>query len=226
MPRVDQFSHVEVSLPPALTLTITVSEAGSVRVTRLSDVPGGQPQGTFTIAASAAHTFGAFSVATRFRIDSLLGHCDYVVAPREDNIFKTTVTLTDAQIKALPTTSVEIIPAQGVGRIVAVLFAAASMTWTADYSNINVAATLTLSGLTVSLLDEGSEDGACDRVSDLLADGESGISTFTPPGGGCFEATHQNTAVLLALTNADGDLTGGDAANVLKVTVWYAVLDL
>jgi hypothetical protein len=149
-----------------------------------------------------------------------------------------TVTLTDAQVKALPTTPVEIVP--GVAdKMVQFLFGLwrcdfQAGTYTDAYQSGHVNLCFAVGGAKQSLSYNESIDGA-------FAD-NSGVHTiqFAPfhqlSGGGAAPWASWITEVAsvagqpLLLQNHPGgsavDLTGGDSANTLKVTVFYVVVDL
>ena len=164
--------------------------------------------------------------------DHATGTSKKVTAAELGLLQKATVTLTNAQIKALPTTPVEVVAAPGAGKLLVALYSVFALTTHAgDYTNINAAAQLGVDlsfGLSTSagVLNEASGGG----VSGVLAVGGPGIGfvghtgnspPFEPP------TTFVNTAlVVAALNGGSGDFTGGNGANTLKVTVYYVVVDL
>jgi len=143
------------------------------------------------------------------------------------------VTLTDAQIKTLPTLGFEVIAAQGSGKMIQIISANLSFNWTADY-NIDGDEVMNLlhwnSGANSSntLIESGSQ------VTALLAGGASKVATLSTYqlSGGTFNGVvdtrtnYNNDPVYLFITRGGGALTGGNAANTLKVTVYYVVVDL
>ena len=159
------------------------------------------------------------------------------------SVKKASVTLTDAQVKALPTTSIEIVAAPGAGRVIVPFYAWFYVNWTADYSNINAAARIGVgySGSLSSALSQFQE--AAFEVSNLLVDGAShhaflGPNTEPYDGGGGNlrvsgigqfqdEPGVTNTALeVFAVNPTNGNFTGGDAANTIKVTVLYSIIDV
>jgi hypothetical protein len=142
----------------------------------------------------------------------------------------TTVTLTDAQIKALSSTAVTVVPAPGAGKILVLLATFLALDTTAGaYGN--------LSGATCKLylnyLNAGGEQASqpADENSDLFL-GVAAVSyaQLLPTGANNAWATIMNDlvdkAVEIGLDNAGaGALTGGNAANTMKVTVVFVILD-
>lgn len=157
-------------------------------------------------------------------------------SPDGGSLLSATVTLTDAQIKALPTTPIEVVAAPGAGKIVIPTQAVLYFDFTAQYTNINVAAYLGVlqngsSGL-LSLLNEAIGSG----VSTFLQYGEDAVATLTQPrilqssaiAGHVNPASDMvNTSLRVeAFNDTDGNFTGGNAANTIKVTVYYIVVDV
>ncbi len=161
------------------------------------------------------------------------------------NIFQTTVTLTNAQIKALQGAPVTVVSAPGAGMaiepILAVLYAKTSA---GAYTNIDAGASLSLlyEALDVDVMgyvpnDASITNGSATRLSDLLGSTTprsvrllpfqttEGVHTlgFVPEA---IDSSHViNKALVIALDNVmSGDLTGGNAANVLQVFVAYRVI--
>lgn len=146
------------------------------------------------------------------------------------------VTFTDAQIKALPTVPQTVIAAPGAGRAIFAMPAlvqpclvSLSLDWTADYTNIDAALTIgfALTGGLVycDLLNAASKQflaWGADVMwqispADVQATG-SDIQNWTD---------FENKPLVLNIKNgAAGNLTGGNAANVLKVTVFYCIVSL
>lgn len=163
-------------------------------------------------------------------------------AVSELTIFKQSVTLTDAQIKALPTTAIELVPAPGADQFIAPIAAWFFVDWTADYTNLGSTARIGVgyAGTFTSVLAEFDGTG----VADLLADGASHVAyqsmasrvatvavPSTTKGQGQFldEPGAVNAALELYAGNtgtATGDFTGGHANNRIIVVVWYGVMDV
>lgn len=164
-------------------------------------------------------------------------------------LHQVTVTLTNAQIKALPTTAVEILAAPGANKLLVPQVALLHMKWAADYSNINASCLLkcdlngtfvaglyqhTLSGV-ASLLAGGGPDGTWVAMT-LNQLAWSTTTTATPSvnphfhqgaaDSGFYDADIVNTALTVSATNAaDGNFEGGDPDNELQVSVAYLVLN-
>ena len=151
-------------------------------------------------------------------------------------LHQATVALTDAQIKALPTTAIEIIPATA-SKMSLPCFSTARLEWTADYTNIDGAAQLLLRTGGNSFLAAIAREGDFGSVSSLLAGGESVTSIVTPVAyTGTSNETegvpgYYNTDIgvnvkIVALNGAAGDFTGGNAANLLHISTVYYLLNL
>jgi hypothetical protein len=148
-------------------------------------------------------------------------------------VFKRKTILTDAQIKALPSTAVEVVPAQE-GKVIMPIGFMATFKQTVGYTNTNPDTVVVMgwgdSGGTI-------EDSSCYiKGSSLEANGNryalGGIigrisaNIYDTLEG--FNMTHDisNKAIVLTSYNSGGDFTGGDASNTLEVTVVYSVVDL
>lgn len=154
------------------------------------------------------------------------------------------VTLTDAQVKALPTTPITLIAAPGSGSTIVPLQAILRATCTAGaYTNINA----TICNLAVYWLGDFSTWPLVGVVNDSSASPSPGkVTTFLggankhiailpaytdnytnnwnlPPVIG--DAIYENKAIAIAVdNNGSGNFTGGNAANTLRVDVIYLVL--
>lgn len=151
------------------------------------------------------------------------------------------ITLTDAQIKALPTTPIQIIAAPGAGLVLVPFYAWWYVNGSDNYASINALARVGVgyAGTLSCVLTQFREAGG--EVSNLLANGAS-HHAFLPPdikqydsGGGVLRSSGigqfqdepgvTNTALeVFAVNPTDGNFTGGNAANSIKVTVLYAVI--
>lgn len=153
------------------------------------------------------------------------------------------VTLTNAQVLALPTTAIQLVAAPGAGKILVPLLAWFYVNWTADYTNIDASAALgieygTTLASALATFQEATDFG--NQVSNLLADGAShaavmGPGDFASSTGGAVSGRGQfaddpgvvNAALNVYANNApSGNFTGGDAANTIQVTVYYNTLTL
>jgi len=146
--------------------------------------------------------------------------------------------LTDAEVIALPTTGVEVVPSPGPGKIRYPLAAFARLNWFADYSNIDAAARLTLqyAGLNGFRL---AWDQTITALSALLASSQSSSAfasqvQFIPSGSGATfgdfgyaDGDCVDKGIVLKINNQmAGDLAGGDPRNVLTVIVYYVEIEL
>jgi len=152
-----------------------------------------------------------------------------------------TVTLTDAQIKALPTTAVEIVPGAENTLLIPILWIARIVP-VADYTNINEACSIFI---TRRSNDQGSApiSESLGSVSELLASGSTdplmaiggviektflsaapGIGTVLAQGGIYDSDAVGNGLSIKASNSSDGDFEDGDAGNILQVTVDYRAL--
>lgn len=152
-----------------------------------------------------------------------------------------TVTLTDAQIKALPTTAVQLVAAPGAGKMLVPFLVWMHLTWVADYTNISANSKIQVRyGTTDSscALTQIVENGPQGDVSNLLANGASHpayltlqamvdeptfgtLGPFTTGHGTVIDdPTPVNAALSLKATNT-GDYATGDSGNSLKVWTFY-----
>lgn len=133
------------------------------------------------------------------------------------------VELTDAQIKALPTTGIEIIAAQGSGKGIIVISGLAKLNSSGGaYGNVTANA-LIIQGSTMpfnvkqlQFLGVGLDDsaGVYYGYSSPFND-----TNYAPPD------QIDNVGISIKSQNT-GDFTGGNAANILEVTIYYVVVDL
>jgi hypothetical protein len=143
-------------------------------------------------------------------------------------VYSLKTVLTDAQIKALPTTLVELVPAQGVGKIVSFLQAVFSSNSIIPYTNLDADFAGIISW-------EGSAEAAT-YVDQGFFGNESRVAVINPQGnitgsfiygasGNLF--LFENMALTLGIyNNTLGNLTGGDSANTISVTILYTIVDL
>jgi len=152
-----------------------------------------------------------------------------------------TATLTDAQVKALQATPIQVLASQGAGTIIVPLHATLRLAWTADYAGIDAAATINIANGTNQSMGVLREDEN-NSVSALLAGGgpDGSIAwlpfdalAFLPStpafqrifaDSGFFDSDIADKPLMLTCANNGSNFTGGNAANTLKVTVVYYVV--
>lgn len=148
------------------------------------------------------------------------------------NVMKATVVLTDAQIKALPTTKVEIVPAPGVGKnIVPVMSYSILDAIAGVYTNIDGSAHYTQSFTDAGVL---HSTAFVVHSANFLGDNDANRPKITllpyapsDPDASYEYGYSENKAISASVFNAAaGNLTGGNAANTLTVTVIYGVMDI
>lgn len=147
------------------------------------------------------------------------------------------VTLTDAQIKALPTTPVEIVPAPGAGKTLLFIRGYAFLTLAAVYTNVNAESTGVMATGTGGLqsaqtpMGDGNwlDVGVGTFFGHITACHVDGYPLAATPGevvGGLLSNV-TNTPMQFVVANAsDGNYTGGNAANTLKISALYTVIDI
>jgi hypothetical protein len=145
---------------------------------------------------------------------------------------KVTVTLSDAQIKALPTTPVEILPAPGTGKAIYLIGGAVVINASGGgYSNVdNASPQLFTSGQGIGLT--GLFPGASDlQLADVrmrqLQPSEAQIGTGSFNGWAIATGGLDENQPVVIMDNWNGsNYTGGNASNSLKVTVIYVIIDV
>lgn len=157
-------------------------------------------------------------------------------------VYSRTTTLTDAQFKALPTTPTEVVPAPGAGKMIRWVTAHIDFDATAGAYTFPVGALLQL------CYDQGLgnplEASGWVSLSALSTGAVTAVSQFPPSTGASFGYDWDNTQFYFVSGWSQGtayadkallvgdiyagvaDYTGGSAANTVKVTVIYTVLDL
>jgi len=147
-------------------------------------------------------------------------------------IIKTTV-LTDAQIKALPTTPVTIVAAV-VGKIIVPFLTVLQLDATAGaYANISAGAgqmfrTVCVTDKSVRILNTELLSGAAKECVFLASKFQLDAIPPTVPRlyvSPDDPAALTNQPLLLNSDNALGDFTGGNAANTLTCTTYYQLID-
>jgi hypothetical protein len=154
-----------------------------------------------------------------------------------------TVVLTDAQIKAMPTTPIQVVAAQGSGFAIELLQARLSTALTSAYTNVNADGyiVLRMSGgdeHSAYVLNDSSSGIGLTYLTTLLTEAEASVSLgkwleTTDPAAGRGAIPHVSTSAydnealqIMSVNGAGspfaGDFTGGNAANTMTVRVWYA----
>lgn len=155
------------------------------------------------------------------------------------------VTLTNDQIKALPTTGITLVTAPGSGFYINVLAASFHLeSGGGAYTNVNTAyATLgveTVNGdwLTLQILNDDTTTPDVTRLTDFLNAAHSALvrapmyseaPPVTPvgwvvPAGVATPSSFDNDLVRVKIdNNGSGNLTGGHASNTMRVTVYYVI---
>jgi hypothetical protein len=140
------------------------------------------------------------------------------------------VTLDDEQIKALPTTPPEIVESPGPGFAIMPLALVLVKTYAALYTNVSS------TGSYMVLSDEGdnSEMGGyfVDNKLPIGINGapityHTGLPGDVPSGTIVPEALTEDSAIYLYVDNSgDGDFTGGDPSNTMKVVLYHMIVPL
>lgn len=152
------------------------------------------------------------------------------------------LTLTDTQVKSLPTTPVELVAAPGVDRIAIPTLALVYFHHTADYSNIDPNAVLGIGSFEggdefLSVLRSGQGLSEA-QVESLLAVGQSRLAVYSlyaaTDGVSLYAAVRSIGPIadyanqplnLTAYNEASGDFTGGHPDNTVSVNLVYLVFN-
>lgn len=144
-----------------------------------------------------------------------------------------TVTLTDAQVKALPTTGVQVVAAPGANKLLVVV----SSVWTLDnthgaYTNFSSFVTTLNYGSTGTPASAPYDEANNGAFADTSAVHLLGVFLGVGDGAGqaawfADRATVVDTGLTVKAVNASaGDLTGGNAANTLSVSATYFTIGI
>lgn len=205
----------------------------------------GSPEGVVTATVSAIYrqTDGIDGTTLWTKVSGSGNTGWLALQTSTTNIVRATVvTLTNAQIKALPTTAITLVAAPGVGYRIRLLAVSLKTNFTAGgYSNRNAtyidlhsanyeiygpvddsATTPPLTGMTTILSTAGEVvyDIHVPNVAGTPSAGAAGyvLNSIFPA-----KVDVDNVALTLAAdNNGSGDFTGGNAANTLKVTIYWA----
>lgn len=146
----------------------------------------------------------------------------------------TPVILTNDQIKALPSTYIEVLPAQGANKAAIPLFT--TFQWHTLDGYINQDGD-TVIGINYNGNIQAGDASVFTNLPTLAVDGLAVLINsafaFLSGANASFLANWyydlfkvNNTPLMIAALNAGGDFLGGHADNTLKVTVYYVVVDL
>jgi len=142
----------------------------------------------------------------------------------DSGVIKTkTVTLTNAQILALPSTAIEIIPSPGANKILVPSLVTISWKYISGYTNLdnaNVAIQWgAVPGGTASIIILQSAWGI------LFGDNLDDIISY-PSDQNAIYQSQSNNPISVTAANGAGNFTGGNPVNIMKVTVLYTSVDL
>lgn len=151
-----------------------------------------------------------------------------------DEFMKETLTLTNAQIKALPTGAIDIVAAPGPGQMNQFILGIIEIdTQAGAYTNVNASAAIQFqlapngnaTPITPLIPLDGYLDAAGTALNSVLQDPtNTGFgNSFLADVGISFEDL--SIGVWVA-NGGDGNFTGGNEANTMKITVIYDVIDL
>jgi hypothetical protein len=143
--------------------------------------------------------------------------------------------LTDAQIKALPTTPIEIVPAPEIGKLLRFIYGVIALDSTAGaYTNLGTAAGY-FAYDTVLVFDQASLLFH-ESERDFLGRAAKSQCSFPPFTSWSAAQAAQvalnsggdltNTNIGFTIDSSGGNFTGGNTANTMKVTAFYEIISI
>lgn len=130
-----------------------------------------------------------------------------------------TMTLTDAQIKALGEVPVEVIPAPGANKLLLPISAVAVL-------NCAAGAYTGLTGTPAVVLWYENQDTIAEGYATSFPWGHAADHQDLNMAVVAQNGPNENNAIVITMTSQDGDLANGHADNTLNVTVYYVIVDL
>lgn len=127
------------------------------------------------------------------------------------------VTLTNAEMLALRATPKEIIPAPGAGKMIELISATLVFDYTAAYTE-------TADNLGFLLGAAGTSVATVETTGFLTATADTATKATLAAASNIALTAADNKSIVLQNTG-DGELGGGNAANLLKVSVLYRIVD-
>lgn len=189
---------------------------------------------------SGANSVIKFGSTQYYVTETMSSLVDTANEPTEVTVYELSTTLTDAQIKALPTTPIELVEAPGDGKVIKFQGAIIVTNFVSGYTNITAATGANDSCAFLCVLGNfATELSNYANNNSILTDNVRRGATLTPQqyyrdGQSTFVLEERvwalddmmNLPLNLACYNNAGDFTGGHASNTLKVTVFYSIVDL
>jgi hypothetical protein len=156
-------------------------------------------------------------------------------------VHQVAVSLTDAQVKALPTTVIEIIPAQGANTVIRLVNGVGIVNKSAGaYTNVTAGADGDDASISLTYSSDDNLLASNPTAPSVLVGLNNEVWIINPyiipnlfnpvsylgdPSPGNINNI-ANEGIFLQAYNSDGDYTGGNAANTLVVSVVYTVLNV